>query len=318
MSDYDSKLGEWLKYVQQQVDSAAKPGEEKPEEQAKPKETVEAAGQTGLPLDVPQDVISRDRLGRIPASDAADIDPRNIVGDFSLIEDRAPAIDNSPALFDDDEIPNVEDFLPFLKDKEETRPKPPAMPQKPAASDSLNHLPEGTGEPKPVVRPAAKEPRAPETPVVRAEPIAPQAPPAPAPVVEQPAAKAEPAAKPAEPKQTPAPAQTGDVTEMWNQLPRHIQVLAGTQPEEVAQNSYKQFKETRTQLIARLLDPEISLEEAARVLNVCPTTVRRYTNRGVLKHHRTGGNQRRFRLSDVLAFLEVNTGATASQQSNEA
>lgn len=74
--------------------------------------------------------------------------------------------------------------------------------------------------------------------------------------------------------------------------------------EEVAQSSYKEFKETREELLHRLLDPEISLEEAARILNVCPTTVRRYTNKGALRHHRTAGNQRRFRLSDVLSFME--------------
>jgi hypothetical protein len=32
--------------------------------------------------------------------------------------------------------------------------------------------------------------------------------------------------------------------------------------------------------------------------------VRRYTNRGWLRHFRTEGNQRRFRLSDIVAFLE--------------
>ena len=62
-------------------------------------------------------------------------------------------------------------------------------------------------------------------------------------------------------------------------------------------------KETREELLARLLDPVLTLDEAAQVLNVCPTTVRRYTNRGLLEHHRTIGNQRRFRLSHVLALL---------------
>ncbi|MGB9588287.1 MAG: helix-turn-helix domain-containing protein [Armatimonadota bacterium] len=73
---------------------------------------------------------------------------------------------------------------------------------------------------------------------------------------------------------------------------------------ETAQASYRTFKESREELLRRLLDPVLSLEDTARILNVCPTTVRRYTNRGLLKHFRTGGNQRRFRLSDVLAFLE--------------
>ncbi|MFQ5809531.1 MAG: helix-turn-helix domain-containing protein [Armatimonadota bacterium] len=61
--------------------------------------------------------------------------------------------------------------------------------------------------------------------------------------------------------------------------------------------------ETRDELIERLLDPELTLQETAKLLNVCPTTVRRYTNRGVLNHFRTPGNQRRFRLSDVLEFM---------------
>ena len=48
----------------------------------------------------------------------------------------------------------------------------------------------------------------------------------------------------------------------------------------------------------------LSLEEAAVLLDVCPTTVRRYTNRGVLKCYRTPGNQRRFRLSEIMSFME--------------
>jgi excisionase family DNA binding protein len=75
---------------------------------------------------------------------------------------------------------------------------------------------------------------------------------------------------------------------------------------EVAQNSYKgQFAETREELIYRLLDPQLTLEETARILNVCPTTVRRYTNRGLLQQERTQGNHRRFRMSKVLEFLEA-------------
>lgn len=96
------------------------------------------------------------------------------------------------------------------------------------------------------------------------------------------------------------------IFEMWKRLPRHVQLLM-TAPldDEVAQRSYKQtFRESREELIRRLLDPPMTLEDTARVLGVCPTTVRRYTNRGLLPHYRTNGNQRRFRLSDVLLFLE--------------
>jgi excisionase family DNA binding protein len=88
-------------------------------------------------------------------------------------------------------------------------------------------------------------------------------------------------------------------------LPQHIDMLLRIPTNEVAQNSYKSpFRETREALIGRLLDPQLTLEEAARILGVCPTTVRRYTNRGMLHCHRTPGNQRRFRMSDVLQFLE--------------
>lgn len=110
----------------------------------------------------------------------------------------------------------------------------------------------------------------------------------------------------------------GEAAALWGRLPRHIQLLVGmTEPqEEVAQKYYTRgFKESRRQLIERLLDPTLTLEDTARVLGVCPTTVRRYTNRGVLPHHRTVGQQRRFRLSDVLAFLEQSAeGAPESRK----
>jgi excisionase family DNA binding protein len=108
-----------------------------------------------------------------------------------------------------------------------------------------------------------------------------------------------------------AQAETKSVGEgaPWDRLPRHIQLLATIpapeEAEEVAQKYYSRgFRETRQALIERLLNPTLTLEETARVLGVCPATVRRYTNRGVLPHHRTVGQQRRFRLSDVLTFLE--------------
>jgi excisionase family DNA binding protein len=77
----------------------------------------------------------------------------------------------------------------------------------------------------------------------------------------------------------------------------------GLPPTEGARASRRSADETRDELIERLLDPELTLQETAKLLNVCPTTVRRYTNRGVLHHFRTPGNQRRFRLSDVLEFM---------------
>ncbi|MCE5218891.1 helix-turn-helix domain-containing protein [bacterium] len=64
-------------------------------------------------------------------------------------------------------------------------------------------------------------------------------------------------------------------------------------------------RETREALVQRLLDPTLTLEEVAVLLGVCRTTIRRYTDRGVLRCYRTPGNQRRFHLSDVLDFMEV-------------
>lgn len=61
---------------------------------------------------------------------------------------------------------------------------------------------------------------------------------------------------------------------------------------------------TREELVQRLLDPTLTLEEVSVLLGVCRTTVRRYTDRGVLRCFRTPGNQRRFHLSDILDYME--------------
>ena len=95
-----------------------------------------------------------------------------------------------------------------------------------------------------------------------------------------------------------------ELQEIWELLPKNIDFLCSFYDDSVTKNYYRgEFKETRTDLVKRLLDPEISLEETSRLLGVCPATVRRYTNRGWLEHHRTVGGQRRFRLSDVVRFV---------------
>jgi len=77
--------------------------------------------------------------------------------------------------------------------------------------------------------------------------------------------------------------------------PQHKGTIKGRGPRK---------EETREELLRRLMDPTLTLEETACILEVCPTTVRRYTNRGILPHERSAGNQRRFKLSSVLAFKE--------------
>lgn len=66
--------------------------------------------------------------------------------------------------------------------------------------------------------------------------------------------------------------------------------------------------ETREEIIQRLLDPEVTLHEASAILNLSKATLRRYTDQGKLPCIRTAGGQRRFRLSDLLAFLEQKEG----------
>lgn len=93
----------------------------------------------------------------------------------------------------------------------------------------------------------------------------------------------------------------------WETLPKSVSFLMEFYDDSVTAKSYGgEFKESRTELVRRLLDPEITLEETARLLGVCPATVRRYTNRGWLTCHRTQGGQRRFRLSGVVKFVEEN------------
>lgn len=91
----------------------------------------------------------------------------------------------------------------------------------------------------------------------------------------------------------------------WDNIPKTIALLTSLYDDGVTANYYRgEFKESREDLIKRLLDPQLSLEETSRLLGVCPATVRRYTNKGWLEHFRTEGGQRRFKLSDVVNFVE--------------
>ena len=106
-------------------------------------------------------------------------------------------------------------------------------------------------------------------------------------------------------KQPPAPAllqnDVGPPSSMKSARGTHSDPPAPT-PTRRGRGPRKE--ETREELLRRLVDPTLTLEETACILEVCPTTVRRYTNRGILPHERSTGNQRRFKLSSVLAFKE--------------
>lgn len=96
-----------------------------------------------------------------------------------------------------------------------------------------------------------------------------------------------------------------ELKSLVQEFPKYIEFLGGFYSDGVTSKYYQgDFKESREDLIRRLLNPELSLEETSRLLGVCPATVRRYTNRGWLKHHRTKGGQRRFRLSGVVKFVQ--------------
>jgi excisionase family DNA binding protein len=98
---------------------------------------------------------------------------------------------------------------------------------------------------------------------------------------------------------------SNELEEIWTNLPKSVAFLSNLYDDGVTANYYRsEFKETREELIRRLLDPQLSLEETSRLLGVCPATVRRYTNRGWLAHHRTQGGQRRFKLSDIVRFVD--------------
>lgn len=97
-----------------------------------------------------------------------------------------------------------------------------------------------------------------------------------------------------------------EADEVWAKLPQYLRYLAEWTDDRVTRKYYpvRGRDESREELIARLTDPVLTLEETARLLGVCPATVRRYTDRGWLRCFRTEGNQRRFKLSDIVAFLE--------------
>lgn len=78
---------------------------------------------------------------------------------------------------------------------------------------------------------------------------------------------------------------------------------AATEKERSGKQRVRLRPETRAQMLDRLTNPTISLHEASVILDVCPATVRRYTNLGVLPHECTTGGQRRFRLRTVMGLL---------------
>ncbi len=290
MANYDNKLGEWFKQVEEQEQALkARKSGDAPVVQEEPKAAVSDSEATPQIHKLEIESPAREA----PASVVATVETVGVVADTSLAAPPAeeqPVETESSQLFREEEVPQVEDFFSFLNRAvekpvvEEVEDRVFELPKEPIRLS----VSEGTGEPRPL-----------------------NPPPTPAKPVETPQVEA--SVEMELPLDSEARQDEG-VQANWDRMPRHLQTLFAAPGKEVAQHSYKAFKETREELIQRLLDPTVSLEEAARILNVCPTTVRRYTNRGVLKHFRTAGNQRRFRLSDVLVFMDGGRAAAEAEE----
>ena len=212
-----------------------------------------------------------------------------------------------------------------------TTPQPPAEPPQPAVR---------VGEPLPDAEPTAAPPIATEmrrdalvsirvpdfaefVPLIEQElGRKPSAAPSPSAAPVPTSAQAESAPAPTEPpsdgprlrkrkrrskKPSPEAVVPPEADALWAKLPQYLRYLAEWTDDDGVTRKYYPVRgrdESREELIARLTDPVLTLEETARLLGVCPATIRRYTDRGWLRCFRTEGNQRRFRLSDIVAFLE--------------
>jgi excisionase family DNA binding protein len=316
--DYDTKLGEWFKQVEE--------AKRKAEELRSRKSGSAADDQTPVLVQAPDPTPPRaEAPARVDepevqvAEEVQEVERRESTGGVATVEmvgepveaprePAQPAV-SLPGLFEETEASPVEDFLSFLsrtEDKKRETVEEPVDVDVPSVG-ALHSLSEGTGEPRPIITPRVEAEPAEIVVQAQAPVKAPAQPPA-APVATAPPSPAAAVERAAVPSPVQATEETMEEPQNFARFPQQLHDLLQSAQDEVAQNSYKAFKESRATLIERLLDPPLTLEEAARILNVCPTTVRRYTNRGVLTHFRTAGNQRRFRLSEVLAFMESQFG----------
>ncbi len=67
-------------------------------------------------------------------------------------------------------------------------------------------------------------------------------------------------------------------------------------------------EDLKNSLLDRELNRMLTITEAAELLGVSCTSLRRYANEGKIKAYRVGsGRHRRFRKRDVLVYLEQNS-----------
>lgn len=319
-------LEDWFKYLEQQyvderAQKEAKSSEEQPEQKQEPArpEPVTSRVETPPAQEAKREETPKARpappprpLQQVQVEEVSVPDPADYIFTLRRAASEPAASSAEPAVAEEEVRSET------TEPAEPPVIQPVVQPTAPAAGDDGNALRnlEATPPAPQITAPAMQEPE--EPPVEeRGEQVA-------EPTAEE--AKPETVDRRAEPIQRAKPLKRAPYTrsvrpvpppqsieELWKRVPKHVRLLVELGDDEVTQRYYdRQFKESRQELVERLLNPSLTLEDTARLLGVCPTTVRRYTERGLLNHYRTPGNQRRFRLSDVIAFLE------ARQQAQEA
>lgn len=299
-------LEDWFKYLEQQyVDERASRQEQQEEPAPSPSEREEAEAGPGVsvPLPEPTPVAAMEEEQELaPASPEAWME-----------EPAEPlAVPPSGALpqlqVEEVTVPDPAEYIFSLRRHAEEsssaalgEAEPSEREETPEMAEALA---EGAAEPSPE---ATTEP-------VETSPEPPSEEAAPAPAVSR-TTRAKPAKRAPYTRSVKPVPPPQSIEELWQRVPKHVRLLVELGDDEVTQKYYdRRFKESRRELVERLLNPSLTLEDTARLLGVCPTTVRRYTERGLLNHYRTPGNQRRFRLSDVIAFLEARQQAQENRK----
>jgi hypothetical protein len=358
------RLEEWQKFIESQfLEDEPEPAKSEPqpteppkaEPPAKPEASLQAGGQAALPLETPERNVaaapSAAPVAEARAESPAPLPQRELQNGTppptTAIPFTTPPVakpvgsTGAPAALAPAAAPALE-FQPAVPPEPETKPTAAAAPAAdpaapPLAAARFGPLPDADAEIPSFARylPAFRQEEAegPKTEERRRETEGAALPPAPivTPTRRTPRTRAR-HARNVRPENVPSGLSAA---ELWAKVPKHVQTLLALErmeeEKEIAQYSYKRpFQEKRQELIERLLDPILSLEDTARLLNVCPTTVRRYTNKGILTYYRKEPEhstksadaeketrQRRFRLSDILAFLETQQAAIEADRRTE-
>ena len=296
-----NSIDEWYKYLDSQFTEQSKDAEEASETE---KVTVEPEKPAASPAVAPSEPLSANFTVQeatvAPAPPVIEVKEADPIPEKPRIADKpakqpsiTASIDKTPDSIYDITMPSLEQYMPWLDDSPSEKEAITVLPVQPKPSKKPV-TDSGQGEMEAIIEEIAVFEKAKEPPInkpVRKRKNSDQASPLSAP----------------RPRwRTAEPQVSEEVARMWERLTRHIGFLTTINgyDAETQQTGRRHKTKNRADLISRLLDPVLSLEETALLLSVCPTTIRRYTEKGWLNHHRTAGNQRRFKLSDIVSFLE--------------